>query len=63
MQYFYCTINTGGDIMKKRVTYTLEEELIEQLKKVSEDTMIPQAKLVEKAIKEVVKEYGKEQSE
>jgi metal-responsive CopG/Arc/MetJ family transcriptional regulator len=43
--------------MKKRVTFTLEEELVEQLKKVSETTMIPQAKLVEKAIKEVVKEY------
>jgi predicted DNA-binding protein len=59
MQYFYCTINTGGDRMKKRVTYTLEEELIEQLRKISEVTMIPQAKLVEKAIKEVIKEYDK----
>ena len=45
--------------MKKRVTYTLEEELIEQLKKISEETMIPQAKLVEKAIKEVLKQYEK----
>jgi metal-responsive CopG/Arc/MetJ family transcriptional regulator len=45
--------------MKKRVTFTLEEELIEQLKKVSEETMIPQSKLVEKAINEVIKTYGK----
>jgi metal-responsive CopG/Arc/MetJ family transcriptional regulator len=45
--------------MKKRVTFTLEEELIEQLKKVSEETMIPQSKLVEKAITEVLKTYGK----
>jgi metal-responsive CopG/Arc/MetJ family transcriptional regulator len=43
--------------MKKRVTFTIEETLIEQLKKLSEETMIPQAKLVEKAIKEVLKEY------
>jgi metal-responsive CopG/Arc/MetJ family transcriptional regulator len=45
--------------MKKRVTFTLEEELIEQLKKVSEATMIPQAKLIEKALTEVLKQYEK----
>lgn len=45
--------------MKKRVTFTLDEELIEQLKKVSEETMIPQARLVEQAIKEVIEKYGK----
>jgi metal-responsive CopG/Arc/MetJ family transcriptional regulator len=49
--------------MKKRVTLTLEEELIEKLKIVSEQTMIPQAKLIEKALKDVLKEYKKEQSE
>lgn len=45
--------------MKKRVTFTLEEELIERLKKVSQETMIPQSKLVEKAINEILKEYEK----
>lgn len=45
--------------MKKRVTFTLEEELIEKLKMVSEQTMIPQAKLIEKALREVLKEYEK----
>lgn len=44
--------------MKKRVTFTLDEETIEQLKKVSEKTMIPQARLVEQAIKDVLKKYG-----
>ena len=39
------------------MTFTLDEELLAQLKAVSEDTMIPQAKLVEKAIKQVIKEY------
>jgi predicted DNA-binding protein len=38
--------------MKKRVTFTLESELIEQLKKKSDETMIPQARIVEQAIKE-----------
>jgi metal-responsive CopG/Arc/MetJ family transcriptional regulator len=58
MQYLYCIIFLKGDeIMKKRVTFTLEEELIEKLKETSEKTMIPQSKLVEKAIKEVVDEY------
>ncbi|MCM3030375.1 MULTISPECIES: ribbon-helix-helix domain-containing protein [unclassified Niallia] len=45
--------------MKKRITFTLDEELIEQLKKISEETMIPQARLVEQAIKEVIEKYNK----
>lgn len=45
--------------MKKRVTFTLEEEIIERLKQVSEETMIPQAKLVEKAILQVLESYKK----
>jgi len=50
-------------ILKKRVTFTLEEELVKKLKSVSENTMIPQAKLVEKAINNILNEYEKEQSE
>lgn len=38
--------------MKKRVTFTLDETTIELLKKESEKTMIPQARLVEQAILE-----------
>lgn len=45
--------------MKKRITFTLDEKLIEQLKKVSEETLIPQARLVEQAVQEVIKKYGK----
>ena len=45
--------------MKKRVTFTLDEKLIEQLKKVSEETMIPQARLVESAIKQLLLKYEK----
>jgi hypothetical protein len=33
--------------------------LIEQLKKVSDDTMIPQARLVEKAVQELIDRYAK----
>lgn len=40
--------------MKKRITFTLEENLIELLKDVSEKTMIPQSRLVEQAIKEII---------
>ena len=36
--------------MKIRVTYTLDEELVERLRDVSEKTMIPQAKIVNEAI-------------
>ena len=38
--------------MKIRVTYTLEEELVERLRNYSDKSMIPQAKLVNEAIKE-----------
>lgn len=61
MQYFYCTINTnmiiGVDIMKKRITFTLDEKIIDELKELSEKTMIPQARLVEQAIKNLLEEY------
>lgn len=61
MQYFYCIIKTqGGDIVKKRITFTLDESTIEKLRETSEKTMIPQARLVERAIKEVIKKYDKE---
>lgn len=38
--------------MKKRVTFTFDEELIKKLKEVSEKTLIPQSRIVEQAIKE-----------
>ncbi len=38
--------------MKAKVTYTLDGELIERLRFVSEKTMIPQSKIVNEAIKE-----------
>lgn len=41
---------------KKRVTFTLEESVIEELKQLSEETMIPQARLVEQAIKDKINE-------
>lgn len=43
--------------MKKRMTFTLDEELLKELKKLSDKTMIPQSRLVEKAIKNIIKEY------
>ena len=46
--------------MKKRVTFSLEPELIERLKEFSEKSMIPQSKLVERAIKEKINELSKE---
>ncbi|AQY71824.1 hypothetical protein BWL06_12505 [Lactiplantibacillus plantarum] len=43
--------------MKKRMTFTLDEELLKELKKLSDRTMVPQSRLVEKAIKNIIKEY------
>lgn len=45
--------------MKKRVTFTIEEDILKELKEVSEQTRIPQARLVEDAIKQVIKENKK----
>jgi len=36
--------------MKKRITFTFDKSTISRLKEVSEKTMIPQARIVEKAI-------------
>ena len=43
--------------MKKRVTFTLDEDLVKRLKAVSDESMIAQSKLVEKAITDIVEEY------
>lgn len=48
--------------MKKRITFTLEQELIDRLKKVSKETMIPQARLIEKSLNHMLNQYEKEQS-
>lgn len=40
--------------MKKRVTFTFDIELIEKLKAISEKTMIPQSRIVEKAINDCI---------
>ncbi|MFS0878279.1 ribbon-helix-helix domain-containing protein [Solibacillus isronensis] len=41
---------------KKRMTFTLDETLLEELKQLSEQTMIPQARIVEQAIKDKIEE-------
>lgn len=46
--------------MRKRITFSLPNELIEELKKISDETMIPQARLVEQAIKNIITEHKKE---
>lgn len=42
----------GGIKLKKNVTFSFDEELIELLKKISDKTMIPQSRIVESAIRE-----------
>ena len=46
--------------MKKRVTFTFEEDTIERLQALSEKTMIPQSRIVEMAIIEKIKEMEKD---
>lgn len=42
---------------KKRITFTLDPKLIEGLKEVSKQTMIPQSRLVERALEEIIEKY------
>lgn len=46
--------------MKKRITFTLDEQTIEKLKIVSQETMIPQARLVEQAILKLIDNHKKD---
>lgn len=41
-------------MVKKRITFTFDEETIALLKKTSDETMIPQARIVERAILEYI---------
>lgn len=41
---------------QKRITFSLDEKLIEELKRASQQTLVPQSKIVESAIKEKLKE-------
>lgn len=45
--------------MKKRLTFTLDQETIDLLRKTSEKTMIPQSRIVEEAIKKACKDLSK----
>lgn len=45
-------------MMKKRMTFTLDEKLLDQLRRTSEKTLIPQARIVEVAIIEKLKSMG-----
>lgn len=40
---------------KKRITFTLDEDLIKELKEKSEETHIPQAKIVSLALQDYLK--------
>jgi len=46
--------------MKKRVTFTLDESTIEELRDVSKQTLIPQSRLVEQALLKIIEEHKKE---
>lgn len=45
--------------MNKRITFSMDSETIDKLREVSKETMIPQSRLVEEALKEIIKKYEK----
>ena len=48
-----------GDLKnRQRYTSSLDNELVESLKKLSERTKIPQSKLLDEAIELILKKYG-----
>ena len=42
---------------KKRITFTLEETLIEKLREVSKESMIPQARIIEDMLEKNLEKY------
>jgi len=46
-------------INRERFTNTLDKKLLEELQKLSKETMIPMSKLLDKAVTQLLKEYGK----
>ena len=48
------TFSKGVDNMIKRVTFSLDEDLVRRLKEFSQETMIPQSKIVEKGIENII---------
>lgn len=48
--------------MKKRATFTLDEETIKRLKEESEKTMVPQARMVEIAIIEYLNKLNNDET-
>ena len=47
-------ISEGVDNMIKRVTFSLDEDLVRRLKEFSQETMIPQSKIDEKGIENII---------
>jgi hypothetical protein len=62
--YVYGTIQVGGDSMsdlttRVRIGNAIDKKLFEQLKQLSEKTMIPMSKLLDRGIELVLAEYKK----
>lgn len=49
--------------MKKRVTYTLDEKLVKELKEFSESSRIPQSRFVERGITLAIQEQKQKMKE
>lgn len=45
--------------MKKKIAFSLDAELVDRMREVSEKTMIPQSRLVQKALEKVIEGYEK----
>ena len=44
---------------RERFTNTLNKELLKRLQELSKETMIPMSRLLDKAVEQLLKEYGK----
>ena len=43
---------------RERITFSVKKELIDKIKKLSESTRIPQSRLVDEAIEDLLRKYG-----
>ena len=44
---------------RKRITFTLDEKVVDDLKRMSEETLIPQAQIANRALTKEIEEHKK----
>lgn len=50
----------GSKVSKLKKTFSMDKDVADKLDELSKETLIPQSKLLDKALKDLFKAYGKD---